>query len=81
MRPEDIRALLRQRPFEPFRLVLTDGTRYDIQHPELLIVERSTVKIGFPAASLPMPLTHREVVVSLLHIIRLEPIQQERLQS
>jgi hypothetical protein len=38
-------------------------------------LERSVVKIGFPASNLSPPLTHREVVVSLLHITRLEPAE------
>ena len=74
MRPEDIRHLVRQEPFEPFCLVLTDGTTYNIRHPELVIIERSTLKIGSPATNLPLPLSNREVIVALLHIMRVEPI-------
>ncbi len=75
MRPDDIRHLLWQHPFEPFRIILLDGTSYDIRDPDLVLLERSVVKIGFPASKVPVPLTHREVVVSLLHITRLEPVE------
>ena len=34
MRASDIRARLRQRPFTPFRIRLTDGTIHEIRHPE-----------------------------------------------
>ena len=36
MAPEDLRDLLRKQPFEPFRLVMTDGVGLDIRHPDLL---------------------------------------------
>ena len=38
MRLEDVREFLRRRPFQPFRLTLTDGRTYDVMHPELAIV-------------------------------------------
>ena len=34
MRPEAIRELLVKRPFQPFRLFVSDGMVYDIGHPE-----------------------------------------------
>ena len=34
MRPEDLRNFLRQKPFRPFRVTLTDGRIYEIRHPE-----------------------------------------------
>jgi hypothetical protein len=75
MRPDDIRQFLRRQPFEPFRICLLDGTTYDIRHPDLVAVGRSTLEIGSPAAQLPLPIVHREVLVALLHITRLEPIE------
>ena len=41
MRPEDILELLRARPFEPFRVCLSDGSTYEIQHPDMAIVQGS----------------------------------------
>ena len=35
MRPQDILDLLGRRPFEPFRLYLSDGAVFEIRHPEL----------------------------------------------
>jgi hypothetical protein len=46
MNPEEVRNVLRQQPFEPFRLVMTDGTGYEIRHPDLLWVGRSTAMVG-----------------------------------
>jgi len=75
MRSDDVRHLLWQQPFEPIRIIMLDGTSYDIRDPDLVLLERSVLKIGFPASKMAVPLTHREVVVSLLHITRIEPIE------
>ena len=46
MRPEDVREFLKHRPFQPFRITLTDGRSYDVMHPELALVGRSFVGVG-----------------------------------
>jgi len=71
MRPDDIRSHLR--PFEPFRIVTT-GDTYDIRSPEMVLVGTGAVIIGIP----PEPTGHffeRTVRVSLLHIVRIEPLE------
>jgi hypothetical protein len=35
-RPEDIQARLRERPFRPLRLIVSEALRYDIHHPDLV---------------------------------------------
>lgn len=70
MRPDDIIRVLRRRPFEPFRLNITDGTISEIRHPESAIVDRSTVTLGLPVANQPEFVA--VVMISLLHITRLE---------
>ena len=75
MLQDDLIHILLQKPFEPIRLVLSDGAKYDIYHPDLVLVEFSIVRIGHPAAQLTQALTHREVIVSLDHIVRIEPIE------
>ena len=46
MRPETFQALLRARPFVPFRLYLTDGAQYDVRHPELMMVVERYAIVG-----------------------------------
>ena len=46
MRPEELTALLRTRPFVPLRIHMTDGHAYDITHPELMMVGRPHAFIG-----------------------------------
>jgi hypothetical protein len=45
---EQLLALLRQRPFQPFRLHLTDGRVFDILFPRNNIAGRSMFTIGIP---------------------------------
>jgi hypothetical protein len=77
MRPEDIRELLQHKPFQPFRLTLTDGRMYEVRHPEMAMVGRSAVAIGLPASNDPTPIYDRLVTVSLLHIMQIEPSEMQ----
>jgi hypothetical protein len=72
MKPQRILQLLRKRPFDAFRIHLSDGSSYDIQHPELAIVERNKVIVGVPGSEGPDGLVERSVFSSLLHISRAE---------
>jgi hypothetical protein len=45
MRPENIRDFLQRKSFQPFRVTLTDGRSFEIRHPELAMVGRSTVAL------------------------------------
>ncbi len=74
MRPEDILRFLRARPFEPFRIYMSDGKTYDVAHPELALVERSVVIVGVPGPMGPNgPLEH-SVFCALVHITRAEKL-------
>ncbi len=73
MAPEELREALQQ-PFEPFRLVMTDGQGYDIRHPDLLLVGRRSAVVGLTGDP-GKTFYERTVKVDLLHIIRLEPLQ------
>jgi len=73
MAPEELRGSLRQQPFEPFRIVLTDGMAYEIRHPELLFVGKRSAFVG--VTNQPNE-TYFDlsVKVDLLHIVRIEPL-------
>lgn len=73
MRPEDVRKHLDKRPFEAFRICLTDGHTNDIRHPDLCVVDRSTLYVGVPDPRRPgvaMDVHH----CALVHIVRFEPL-------
>ena len=75
MRAEDLLEWQRAVPFKPFRLFLGSGRVYEIRHPEMLRVGRSTIYVfsfrGDPASE---PHEHVEML-SLLLVERIEPIE------
>jgi hypothetical protein len=73
MSHEDLRARLSQRPFLPFRLVLTEGTAYEVRHPELLMPGKCAAVIGLTSEP-AQTLFDSSVLVDLLHLVRLEPL-------
>jgi hypothetical protein len=74
MRPENILAFLQRKPFQPFRLTLTDGLTYDVGHPELAMIGRATMAIGLATHGPSQPVYDRLVTISLLHVMQVEPL-------
>ncbi|MFO0925972.1 MAG: hypothetical protein U0736_02910 [Gemmataceae bacterium] len=72
MAPADFHTLLRARPFVPFRVVTTDGTTYEVRHPEMVLVAHASAVIGYPDPRDPGT-AQRYDIVSMRHIVRLEP--------
>jgi hypothetical protein len=75
MEPQELLAVLRERPFRPFRISLTDGRTLDIAHPELVLPGQRSAVIGLLAPGQTEPLYERRITVDLLHIVSLEPLQ------
>jgi hypothetical protein len=74
MRPEQVTAALRVRPFQPFRIYVTDGRSYDIRHPDMVMVSRHYLIIGLPNPSGHEDYYETTATVSLLHVTGTEPI-------
>jgi hypothetical protein len=75
MRPKDLLEHLRRRPFRRFRLVLTDGRAFEVRHPELAMVGRSTVSIALVQPRDPESMHDRLVTVPLVEVLRVEPAE------
>lgn len=73
MSPEELRDNLKRQPFEPFRIVMTDGVSFDIRHPDLLWVGQRTAYVGLTGHA-GQEFFERSVKVDLLHVIRIEPL-------
>jgi hypothetical protein len=71
-----IKDRLLHRPFEPFRVCLSNGERYEIRHPEMALLVRSGVLVAVPDAQGEPP----EVPVwcSSLHVAAVEPCSVAR---
>jgi hypothetical protein len=74
MRPDDLLIWLRAAPFVPFRIRLNSGKTYDIRHPEMLRVGRSSMHV-FSFAGPPADPYERVEMVSLLLIEAIEPLE------
>jgi hypothetical protein len=75
MSPNDLVEDLRQKPFEPFRLYVTDGSIYEVRHPELCLVGVASVILGLnndPNSTV----FERTVRIDCRHIVKSEPIKQ-----
>ena len=70
---DDLRELIRKRPFTPIRLFISDGSAYEVRHPDQVLLGSRTLVIGLaldPAAAVYERFAH----VDLAHITRLEPL-------
>ncbi len=45
MSHEDLQEAVRQKPFVPFRLMVSTGISFDIRHPDQLSVERRSAQV------------------------------------
>jgi len=45
---DTIREMLNKEPFEPFRIVLTSGSGYDIRNPELVALGQTQLTLYYP---------------------------------
>jgi hypothetical protein len=77
MPPQDLLQALRRRPFGPFKLHVSDGTVYEIRHPELFMVAVASAVVGVRSASQQPPQIERYEIVDLRHIVRLEPLDAQ----
>jgi len=68
MNAETIREMLNRRPFEPFEVVMSNGERYQVRHPEFAMLVRQTLVIGFSDSD-------RIAIGSLLHVASVERLE------
>jgi len=71
---EDLLRALRRCPFQPFRVSVTDGSSYEVRHPELCMAGARSVIIGFPSSTYPDQVYERFVEIDLQQMTRLEPL-------
>lgn len=75
MLQHELTEVLRTRPFQPFRIYVSDGATFVIRHPDLVLVTPTAAVVGAPVGDQPGPAVERFNIVDLAHITRLEPIQ------
>ena len=72
MEREELQRLLRQRPFQPFRLLLLDGRTFEIRYPEMNLLAPSYIKVGVPEPGTANPICDHTEFVRLSQIARAE---------
>ena len=63
---------VRREPFQPIRIYMSDGSSYEVRHPEMALVTRREVVIALPSREAELP--ERSVFCDPLHVTRIEPI-------
>ncbi len=72
MTVQTFRELLSQRPFRPFRLVMSSGQTCEVRHPEMALLTRTDLLVGVGEADDGVPAEFR--ICSLLHMATIEPL-------
>lgn len=78
---EEILRRLKQQPFQPFRLKLSNGNVHDVRHPELLLVSPYDVLLGSPSAGLPSRAIDDVISMAMIHIAEIEPMSSANQQT
>ena len=58
----------------PFQIIASEGLRYDIRHPDLVLVGRRDLTIGFPDRKLPT-IYSGVIRVAMVHVVGIEDLQ------
>jgi hypothetical protein len=69
---QTFRELMANRPFKPFRLVMSSGQTYEVRHPEMAWLTRTDILVGVGETDDGIPPEFR--ICSLLHVASIEPI-------
>ena len=72
-RPEEIQARLRLQPFRPLRIIANEGLRYEIRHPDLVLVGERYLMIGHESPGVP-GVFDRMTQLAIVHVVAIEEI-------
>jgi hypothetical protein len=75
MKPEEMRSLVKQEPFRPFRVYLDDGRVFEVRHPSLTLITRRDFVIGIPAPEFPDLRAKESVLLDWSNIQRVEMLE------
>ncbi|NOY41747.1 MAG: hypothetical protein GXP26_07925 [Planctomycetes bacterium] len=73
MTVQNFRNLLKERPFKPFRLIMSSGQSYEVRHPEMALITKSDILVGVDIEDDGVPVEFR--ICSMLHVTAVEPIE------
>lgn len=76
---QDFQRLLKTRPFQPFRIIMSSGERYEVRHPEMAFLLRTKLVLGLDPDR--QGIADDWTMCSLLHVTAIEPIEQNSRRS
>ena len=74
MTPQDLRMLVKRKPFKPFRMTMATSETFDVLHPETLIVGRSIAALGIGQAGPDEAIAEHIIWLDLNQIVHIQPI-------
>lgn len=72
MTVQTFREMLARRPFQPVKLTLSSGQSYEIRHPEMAMLTRTSLLLGTDVAEDGVPAEFK--IISPLHVTAIEPL-------
>jgi hypothetical protein len=87
MQADEVRVLLKARPFEPIEIGLSDGRKVRIRHPDQAAVSQRKLFVGLAkihrAGRLVSPADGDEIatdwiLIDVIHIVSAEPVNGDR---
>ena len=63
--------MLKKQPFQPFRLVMSSGKAYEVRHPQMAFLSKTSLYVGVDVED-EIPADFR--ICSLLHVTTIEPV-------
>ena len=68
MHAPDILKLVRTKSFQPFCISMSDGEKFEVHYPDLVLVDPDFITLGIPGPDGPEAPLDRIVHISLGHI-------------
>jgi len=75
MTVQTFREMLARRPFQPVKLTLSSGQAFEIRHPEMAMLTRTSLLVGVDVATDGVPAEFK--ILSLLHVTSMEPLANQ----
>jgi hypothetical protein len=72
MSPSDIQAELRGQPFVPKRIFVSDGSEYDVHHPDMCMVLLTSIVVAIKGDS--SQFYEQAVRIDCRHVTRILPL-------
>lgn len=76
MLAKEIQVLQRKQPFTGLRIDASEGSTYDITHPEMRFVTATVVHLALPPLENGLPT--ESVYIDPIHVTRIEPLNGKR---